>query len=57
MCLECGKIIESKHTHDYQTCGCPNDAMIDGGNEYLRYGAKDIKKIKIFNSNNNVFWI
>ena len=31
-CLECNKVLVSRHRHDYVTCGCPNDAMVDGGN-------------------------
>ncbi|MDP9011137.1 MAG: hypothetical protein M3O41_00510 [Pseudomonadota bacterium] len=38
-CLACGKVIESKHRHDYVTCGCPNSAMVDGGLAYERAGA------------------
>jgi hypothetical protein len=39
--------IVSYHRHDYKTCSCPNQAMVDGGTAYLRYGAKNMKKIKI----------
>lgn len=46
-CLECGKTIESKHRHDYVTCGCPNQTMVDGGNDYCRYGGVDISKVKV----------
>ena len=45
-CLECGETIVSRSRHDYVTCGCPNGAMVDGGNEYERYGAKDMDKIE-----------
>lgn len=45
-CLECNKVLVSRHVHDYITCGCPNDAMVDGGNEYERYGAIDMDKIE-----------
>jgi len=45
-CLECNKVLVSRHRHDYVTCGCPNDAMADGGNEYERYGAMDMDKIE-----------
>ena len=44
-CLECNKVLVSRHVHDYVTCGCPNDAMVDGGNEYGRYGAMDTLKL------------
>ena len=47
-CLECNKTIVSYHRHDYKTCSCPNEAMVDGGTAYLRYGAKDLSKIKGF---------
>jgi hypothetical protein len=45
-CLECGETIVSYSRHDYNTCGCPNGAMVDGGNEYERYGAMDMEKIE-----------
>jgi len=45
-CLECNKVLVSRHVHDYVTCGCPNDAMVDGGNDYGRYGAMDMDKIE-----------
>ena len=45
-CLECNKVLVSRHVHDYVQCGCPNDAMVDGGNEYGRYGAMDMDKIE-----------
>lgn len=32
-------MVESRHRHDYKTCGCPNDVMVDGGHAYLRGGA------------------
>jgi hypothetical protein len=44
-CTECLKTIVSRHRHDYVTCDCPNGAMVDGGLEYGRYGAMDMKKI------------
>ena len=45
-CLECGETIVSYSRHDYNICGCPNGAMVDGGNEYERYGAMDLDKIE-----------
>jgi hypothetical protein len=45
-CLECGETIVSYSRHDYNTCGCPNDAMVDGGNDYEGYGAMDMDKIE-----------
>ena len=45
-CLECGTILESRHVHDYNTCDCPNNTMVDGGLEYERYGGKDMDKVE-----------
>jgi len=46
-CLECNETLVSYYRHDFKTCSCPNQAMADGGTAYLRYGAADMKKIKI----------
>lgn len=45
-CLECNQTIVSRHRHDYQQCGCPNQTAVDGGNSYVRLGDKDLSKIK-----------
>lgn len=37
-CPDCKKRMFSFHVHDYKLCGCPNECMIDGGREYIRYG-------------------
>ena len=50
-CKMCGKTIVSYHVHDYKVCGCLNEAMVDGGTEYARYGAADmdmIERIEVF---------
>jgi hypothetical protein len=44
--LCCNKIIESKHRHDFQECGCVNQTFIDGGNDYIRCGGIDMNKIE-----------
>jgi len=44
-CLECNETIVSRHRHDYKTCDCPNKAMVDGGLDYQRYGAKSMSRI------------
>lgn len=44
-CLECGVTLQSTHTHDYKVCSCPNQAMVDGGHDYARYGAADMNQI------------
>lgn len=40
-CLACGVELESTFRHDYRTCGCPNQMMVDGGLAYSRWGAVD----------------
>ena len=47
-CLECNTVLVSQHRHDYNTCSCPNETMIDGGHEYVRYGGKDLSKVETF---------
>ena len=46
-CLQCKTVLVSFHRHDYKTCACPNETMIDGGRDYLRCGGKDLKQIKV----------
>jgi len=46
ICVECQETLVSYHRHDYKTCSCPNEAAVDGGLDYLRYGAKDLNKVK-----------
>lgn len=45
-CLACGQILISKHRHDYRTCGCPQNTMVDGGDEYTRTGGKEMAKVQ-----------
>ena len=45
-CLECGETLVSFHTHDYKTCSCENETSVDGGLSYVRYGGKDLDKVK-----------
>jgi hypothetical protein len=45
LCLDCGTLLASVSGHDYRTCDCPNFAMIDGGNNYLRCGAMNLDRI------------
>lgn len=44
-CPKCKKRMFSYSVHDYRTCGCPNDTMIDGGKSYLRYGGMIMPKV------------
>lgn len=52
-CLQCLKTLVSRHVHDFKRCGCPNDASVDGGSYYQRYGAKDMKKIHAYAINDD----
>ena len=44
-CLLCNTILESKHRHDFVTCGCKNQTFTDGGLSYNRVGGKDLSLI------------
>lgn len=46
-CLQCGRILTSKHTHDFQQCKCSNKTFTDGGDDYQRFGGVDIKLIEV----------
>lgn len=48
-CLECNGIMVSYHRHDFVQCSCPNEAHIDGGDDYIKIGAVDLSKTKLFN--------
>jgi hypothetical protein len=43
-CRKCGDIIESKHRHDFVSCGC-GAIFTDGGKEYIRRGASVMEDI------------
>lgn len=47
-CLLCGEVLVSNYTHDYKQCSCENETMVDGGLSYVRYGGKDLDKVKPF---------
>jgi hypothetical protein len=36
-CRRCGDVIESRHRHDFVSCGC-RAIFVDGGMDYLRAG-------------------
>ena len=44
-CKNCGEVLTSYHRHDYKTCGCENETMIDGGNDYQRCGGKNLNLV------------
>ena len=54
-CLECNTILESTYTHDFQSCECSNGAFIDGGNDYMRFGCKDITEVLFWDEEANKF--
>lgn len=41
-CKACNEILTSYYGHDYKTCSCPNETMIDGGTNYQRYGGVNL---------------
>ena len=41
-CKNCGEVLISYNRHDYKTCDCENETMVDGGTAYQRYGGKDL---------------
>jgi hypothetical protein len=41
-CKACDEILTSYYGHDYKTCSCPNETMVDGGNNYQRYGGVNL---------------
>ena len=45
VCKQCAAILNSKHRHDFVMCQCPNETFVDGGNDYLRCGGKDMSKV------------
>lgn len=54
-CLSCNTTLESTYRHDFKQCKCPNEAMVDGGLDYCRYGAHDMTKVEIWNSEQQKF--
>lgn len=46
-CLQCDTVIYSIFRHHSVTCECSNEAMVDGGKDYFKYGAQDISKVVV----------
>ena len=46
-CLVCGTELESKFRHDFQQCNCANRAFVDGGQDYSRVGARNLKAVAV----------
>ncbi len=45
-CNNCQEVLQSTHVHDYVECMC-GETMVDGGNEYFRYGGNDVETLFI----------
>lgn len=45
-CLNCRQILVSANRHDYRTCECENETMVDGGTAYLRRGGAKLNLIR-----------
>ena len=52
-CLCCGKILVSKHRHDFVQCNCENETFVDGGNDYMRAGGMDLALIEVLEDATN----
>lgn len=46
-CLACGEELESRHRHDYRTCNCEQQTMVDGGIDYGRYGGVNLDLVEL----------
>ena len=46
-CRECGEVLTSYNRHNYKTCGCTNETMVDGGTDYQRYGGLNLDLVDI----------
>lgn len=46
-CLNCNTAMYSVHRHDGHGCSCSNNAFVDGGSSYLRWGAVDFTLVAV----------
>lgn len=46
-CKSCGETLESKSSHDFVQCKCENKTFVDGGQDYVRHGGKDLNLIEV----------
>lgn len=51
-CLSCDSVLESKKRHEFVQCKCENESFVDGGNDYIRLGGKDLTQIIIWDEEN-----
>lgn len=52
-CNKCQEVLQSTSVHDYVECLC-GETMVDGGNEYFRYGGNDVETLFIETHNSFV---
>ena len=45
-CLVCNTVLESKHQHNFRSCGCSNQSFVDGGLVYSHVGAVDLDLVE-----------
>lgn len=45
-CYLCNRVLASFHRHHLCKCDCSNEAFVDGGFDYFRYGAKSLKHVE-----------
>lgn len=46
-CLHCKEVLVSNYVHEFVSCRCINQAFVDGGKAYLRYGGLDMTKVQV----------
>jgi hypothetical protein len=51
LCLSCNQALWSLSRNHFHDCGCNNETFVDGGKDYLRYGAKSLKKTALVTIN------
>ena len=44
-CPGCGKVLHSISRHDFQACGCDYGCYVDGGEDCMGAGGKDVDDI------------
>ncbi len=52
-CCQCATVLESTYRHHFVQCDCPNETFVDGGDDYTRYGGKDLNKITVMGESKN----
>ena len=44
-CPDCKAEFYSRARHDFRTCDCPFNAMVDGGFDYFKRGGMDLSRL------------